>query len=169
MEQKHKERLTGAVVLLLLAVILIPLALDDTRVERGIKTTNIPTPPDTEFSTRLTPIPAPGEVASGAGATGATGAPNDALVSGARARSAALTGWVVQVGSLSRNNAEALNDRLRTAGYRSYIVDEPVTATDGSALYQVRVGPEALRSEVEALQDELKKKLDLDGFIVDYP
>jgi len=162
-EQRHKERLTGAVVLLLLAVILIPLALDDTRVERGIKTTNIPPPPDTEFSTRLTPIPAPGEVASGAGPAGATDAASDGPVA------ADLSGWVVQVGSLSRKNADALNDRLRTAGYRSYIVDEPVTAADGSALYQVRVGPEVLRSEVEALRDELKKKLDLDGFIVDYP
>ena len=165
MEQRHKERLTGAVVLLLLAVILIPLALDDTRVERGIKSTNIPEQPDEEFTTRLAPIPEPGEIAPGEGQAGATGAPAAA----SRPEAAGLNGWVVQVGSLSRQNADTLNDRLRAADYRSYIVDEPVTATDGSTLYQVRVGPEVLRSEAEALQDELKKELDLDGFIVDYP
>ena len=155
MEQRLKERLTGAVVLLLLVVILLPLALDDTRVERTIKTTNIPERSDEEFSTRLVPLPESGEVAPGEGPASST--PAD------------LTGWVVQVGSFSRKNADTLNTELRAAGYRSYVPDEPVAARDGSLLYRVRVGPEALRSEALKLQTELKKEMDLDGFIMNYP
>ena len=80
-----------------------------------------------------------------------------------------LTGWVVQVGSLSRANADKLNDQLRQAGYRSYVVDEPVTAKDGSLLYRVRIGPEVLRSEALKLKAELKKEMKLDGFVLNYP
>ena len=46
MDQKLKERLAGATVLVLLAVILPPLLLDDAReVETRITTTNIPEKP----------------------------------------------------------------------------------------------------------------------------
>ena len=53
-----KERITGTTVLVLLAVVLIPLVLDDSRVvETGITTTNIPEKPDEDFTTRLVPFP----------------------------------------------------------------------------------------------------------------
>ena len=156
MEQKLKERLTGAGVLLLLVVIALPLILDDTReAERRIKTSNIPEQPDEEFTTRLVPIPEPDAVL-----------PADESVS---ADPDGLTGWVVQVGSFSRENADQLNDKLHAAGYRSYVVDEPVASEDGSMLYRVRVGPEVLRSEALKLQGELKNDMDLDGFILNYP
>ena len=80
-----------------------------------------------------------------------------------------LTGWVVQVGSFSRENADKLNDKLRGEGYRSYVVDEPVKAGDGSLLYRVRIGPEVLRSEALKLKAELKKEMKLDGFVLNYP
>ena len=57
MEQKLKERLTGTVVLVLLAVIVLPLLLDDTRrVDTRITATNIPEKPEDKFTTRLVPI-----------------------------------------------------------------------------------------------------------------
>ena len=76
---------------------------------------------------------------------------------GAEVETAGLTGWVVQVGSFSRKNADSLNETLRAAGYPSYVVDEPVTAKDGSLLYRVRIGPEVLRSEALKLKAEIKK------------
>lgn len=188
MDQRLKERITGTTVLVLLAVVLIPLVLDDSRVvETGITTTNIPEKPDEEFTTRLVPIPeqddiVPAEEGADAGPAGA--APVDADpeqpdIAGepepvadadvAEAGTAGLTGWVVQVGSFSRKNADSLNARLRAEGYPSYVVDEPVTAKDGSLLYRVRIGPEVLRSEALKLKAEIKKEMDLDGFVLNYP
>ena len=183
-----KERITGTTVLVLLAVILVPLVLDDSRVvENRITTTNIPEKPDEEFTTRLVPIPEPedivpveeetGDSPARAGAVNADPAEAGSAVepepvadaAGADAGTAGLTGWVVQVGSFSRKNADSLNDRLRAEGYPSYVVDEPVTAKDGSLLYRVRIGPEVLRSEALKLKAEIKKEMDLDGFVLNYP
>ena len=188
MEQKLKERLTGAVVLILLAVIVIPLLLDDTRrPATGISATNIPEQPEERFTTRLIPILEQDEVLPAGEATEDVPAPVEAEVADAtepatadepadaapdmetEVESKGLTGWVVQVGSFARGNADNLNDRLREAGYRSYVVDEPVKAGDGSLLYRVRIGPEVLRSEALKLKAELKKQMKLDGFVLNYP
>ena len=188
MDQRLKERITGAIVLVLLAVILVPLVLDGGRnTETRITTTNIPEKPDGEFTTRLVPIPEPDDIvpveeeaddspaqmqADDGDTTGAQTAPEPEPVAdaaGAEVETARLTGWVVQVGSLSRKNADSLNEKLRAAGYPSYVVDEPVTAKDGSLLYRVRIGPEVLQSEALKLKAKLKKEMDLDGFVLNYP
>ena len=188
MEQRLKERLTGAVVLVLLALIVIPLLLDDTRQpDTRISATNIPEKPDDRFSTRLIPIleqdevlpageeaeavPAPVEADDTAAAEPATAeqTPETAPDTGTGAADKGLTGWVVQVGSFSRGNADKLNEKLREAGYGSYVVEEPVKAEDGSLLYRVRIGPEVLRSEALKLKAELKKAMDLDGLVLNYP
>ena len=188
MEQKLKERLTGAVVLVLLAVIVFPLLLDDTRrVDTRITATNIPEKPEDKFTTRLVPlleqdeilpeaeleevIPAPADAddATIAEAESPVDTTPPAPAAAVQPANTDLTGWVVQVGSFSRANAEKLNEKLREAGYRAYVVDEPVKAKDGSLLYRVRIGPEVLRSEALKLKAELKKKMKLDGFVLNYP
>ena len=188
MEQKLKERLTGTVVLILLAVIVIPLLLDDTRqFDTRITATNIPEKPDDKFTTRLVPIleqdeilpetevaedlPAPVDAddATMAEAPGPVEPTPAVPAADAEPVTRDLTGWVVQVGSFSRANADKLNDRLREAEYRAYVVDEPVKGKDGSLLYRVRIGPEVLRSEALKLKAELKKEMKLDGFVLNYP
>ena len=188
MEQRLKERLTGIVVLILLAVIVMPLLLDDTReVETRITATNIPEKPDDNFTTRLIPIPDQDEILPVAEEAEDIPAPVDGNDAGGDEAASAnepaptapearaemenkdLTGWVVQVGSFSRANSDKLNEQLREAGYRSYVVDNPVTAKDGSLLYRVRIGPEVLRSEALKLKAELKKEMNLDGFVLNYP
>ena len=107
---------------------------------------------------------------AGAAETETADAPGqDTGAAGAGAKTAGLTGWVVQAGSFSRKNADTLNARLRAAGYPSYVVDEPVEAGDGSLLYRVRIGPEVLRSEALKLKAEIKKEMGLDGFVLNYP
>ncbi len=188
MDQRLKERITGTTVLVLLAVVLVPLVLDDSRVvETGITTTNIPEQPDEEFTTRLAPIPEQDDVVPAEEEAGDSPArvaavdanPEQAEIAAepepvadaaeAEVGTAGLTGWVVQVGSFSRKNADSLNGKLRAEGYPSYVVDEPVTARDGSLLYRVRIGPEVLRSEALKLKAEIKKEMDLDGFVLNYP
>jgi DedD protein len=188
MDQRLKERITGTTVLVLLAVVLVPLVLDDSRVvETRITTTNIPEQPDEEFTTRLVPIPEqedivpveeetadspvrPAADTTDPAATETAAEPEpvaDAAV--AEVETTGLTGWVVQAGSFSRKNADILNEKLRAEGYPSYVVDEPVTAKDGSLLYRVRIGPQVLRSEALKLKAEIKKEMDLDGFVLNYP
>ena len=60
MERRLKERLTGAVVLVMLAVIFIPIVLDNSS-ENGnkITETNIPPKPDTDFRSRIIPVEEP--------------------------------------------------------------------------------------------------------------
>ncbi len=226
MERQLKERLTGAGVLVLLAVIFLPLLLDDSQeAETKITTTNIPEKPDMEFGSKLIPMPEQGEILPIEASQEESAAPTDADDGGdatrtdtgqvtpeaATASSGAddepqedaatrveaepttsetvaatagdggkpgedvetdnkgLTGWVVQVGSFSRENADKLNDKLRTAGYRSYVIDEAVKGKDASLLYRVRVGPEILRSEALKLKEKLKKEMKLEGIVLNYP
>lgn len=63
MQRRLKERLIGAAVLVMLAVIFIPMLLNDTsQTESRITKTNIPAKPDTQFNSRMVPLgdaPAP--------------------------------------------------------------------------------------------------------------
>jgi DedD protein len=78
-----------------------------------------------------------------------------------------LTAWVVQLGSFSSEaNATGLDRRLRDAGYASFV--EPLQQ-NGQASYRVRVGPELLRSEAQALRDRIKSETGLEGIVVSYP
>lgn len=57
MQRRLKERLIGAAVLVMLAVIFIPMLLDNsTQKETEITETNIPPRPDTQFSSRIKPV-----------------------------------------------------------------------------------------------------------------
>ncbi len=78
MQRRLKERLIGAAVLVMLAVIFIPMLLDNSaQKETEITETNIPPRPDTQFSSRIKPLtdppPSPLETvpvtASGSGIT----------------------------------------------------------------------------------------------------
>lgn len=58
MERRLKERLIGASVLVMLAVIFIPMVLDDSeQVETRITGSNIPPRPEDDFSSRIVPLP----------------------------------------------------------------------------------------------------------------
>ncbi|MCS3903747.1 DedD protein [Methylohalomonas lacus] len=76
-------------------------------------------------------------------------------------------GWVVQLGSFSRqSNAEQLNEKLKKAGYDAFV--EPVRQS-GQQVYRVRVGPEVQRSEAEKVRDAISDEFDLKGIVVSYP
>ena len=188
MERRLKERVIGASVLVMLAVIFIPMVLDDSEhVETRIKGTNIPPRPETEFTSKIVPLPGgdfakpprvaappPGDaVQSKATAPAPEPVAEKNAPPTARSETAAapervgLTAWVVQLGSFSSEaNASGLDQRLRDAGYASFV--EPLQQ-DGQASYRVRVGPELLRSEAQALRNRIKSELGVDGIVVSYP
>jgi cell division septation protein DedD len=45
---------------------------------------------------------------------------------------------------------------------------EPVRQ-DGEEVYRVRVGPELLRSEAQALREKIRAETELEGIVVGYP
>jgi len=206
MEQGLKERLTGAAVIVILAVIFIPMLLDDTEDEEVLITeTNIPPKPEnmplapsvderiitpaSDFSSRIIPVqeePA-GEPESIVQETEETvppvekletTAPQPATTTGQQsatavskseepATSVGLSVYVVQLGSFSsEKNAQELNQKLKKAGFRSFV--EPLKQNNTTS-YRVRVGPELKRSDAQATRDKLKNTLQLEGIIVPYP
>jgi DedD protein len=83
------------------------------------------------------------------------------------AGSRGLTAWVVQIGSFSnQDNANNLIIKLRDSGYPAFI--EPLKQ-DGKDIYRVRIGPELLRSDANALQKKLAAELDMEGIVLQYP
>lgn len=68
--------------------------------------------------------------------------------------------WSVQLASLSsRENAEKLQQKLRSQGYNAYI-----RTIDG--MNRVFVGPLLERNEANRLRDQLQRQQKLDGFVV---
>ena len=75
--------------------------------------------------------------------------------------------WVVQVGSFEQQkNALALRDKLRKRNFRAFV---EAIKTNGSWKYRVRVGPEVRRSSSESSQKALLKKLKINGVVMGHP
>ncbi|MBF8268607.1 MAG: hypothetical protein HW386_316 [Gammaproteobacteria bacterium] len=182
--------------LVMLAVIFIPMILDDTtHTESTIADTNIPARPEADFSSRMVPLaepagneqqtPAATPVPTATEPVAVTPAPIEPAADATAVETApvteaapaeirttgkedlGLTAWVVQLGSFSsEENAESLNKELRQAGFAAFV--EPLKQ-DNSLVYRVRVGPELLRADAEKLQSQLLAKLKLESIIVVYP
>ena len=75
--------------------------------------------------------------------------------------------WAVQVGSFSnRDNAIRLRDKLRKKGYPAFV--EKITGKNQD-VYRVRIGPEVRREKAEKIQKEVSAKLDLKSYVVAHP
>ncbi|NNF96966.1 MAG: sporulation protein [Halobacteria archaeon] len=195
---KHafKQRLIGAIVLIALAVIFIPILLPGHR-DLGFSDTesHIPPKPDELENLKVLelekpiPAPAPREIVrtpidersppaptaeSEAPAVEQKPATADKKPSAPPVKEtksdAASTSkaWVVQVGSFSkRDNALRLRDQLRSKGYKTFV--EQISTAD-KTFYRVRVGPVISRSNAVALQKELQTKMKLqDTAVVSHP
>ena len=191
-ENQLKQRIVGAIVLVALAVIFIPMLLSSDRDgDMAIIESNIPPRPDNVARVKTLDIkpdsPAPQPVESPDPRTPVdehTPEPDDAPASdeiadtppgdeptttqaATPADDTDAKAWAVQVGSFSKqSNALGLRDKLRDHGYRVFV--EKV-ATDKGDVYRVRVGPEVRRSKAEELQNELQTKLELEGLVVAHP
>jgi DedD protein len=196
MEQKLKERLVGAAVLVAIAVIFIPIVLNDSPVTESISGSNIPEKPETNFNSRIIPVIENDEKAllntiesRSVGSEENQNkneqdivaekvvSDNDKIADDISAKKEAiedevkvdvgLSAWIVQLGSFTdEDNAQSLNEKLRKAGYPAFV--EPLKK-NGKISYRVRVGPEIKRSEADLLLKNLKDKMNLDGIVVNYP
>ena len=196
MEQKLKERLVGAAVLVAVAVIFIPIIFTDSPETEVILGSNIPEKPETNFNSRIIPVIESDDKFSSTpidseNIESGKSQQNDGLIIEQKVvaekvistkennaekilttevegnTTVGLSAWIVQLGSFTEeDNAQSLNEKLRTAGYPSFV--EPLKR-DGKISYRVRVGPEIKRSEADMLLKKLKEKMQLDGIVVSYP
>lgn len=189
-EHSFKQRIVGAIVLVALAVIFIPMLLPGHR-DIGFTDNGSPIPPKPAELENLkvlelekpqpapmpreivrTPIdersPATPAVEVEAPSTDKTPLPEETIPAPAasQATQPATTpkAWAVQVGSFTqRDNAMRLRDQLRSKGYKAFV--EQITSAD-KTFYRVRVGPEVSRDKAVALQKELQSKMKLQGSTV---
>tara|TARA_B100000809_G_scaffold4908_1_gene5058 strand:+ start:465 stop:1016 length:552 start_codon:yes stop_codon:yes gene_type:complete len=171
-DAKLKQRLTGAVILTSLAIILLPLLLDGTEEDRVRIATDIPAPPkiDLEDITvqdvmrkieqmeKASEARLPKEVVD---ETNYEAAPDHILD-----KNQLPVNWSLQLGSFQKeDNAIRLRVQLRDQNYRSYILH---ANTNDGEIYRVFVGPSSSKETLVEMNQEIEAKLKLKGRIVRY-
>lgn len=188
-EGRLKQRLVGAVVLVALAVIFIPMLLSGGRdMEMPVFGSNVPARSAEINNIKHIDIKKMNESNSGpvnpTRIPIAQGMPEPEIVTENTKsivdtiKEAALPEevkkplikesiWAVQVGSFSnRSNALALKDKLNKKKMPAFV--ERIMSNN-KAIYRVRVGPEISREKADALNKELKTKFKLNGLVVKHP
>ena len=75
--------------------------------------------------------------------------------------------WAVQVGSFAKKeNALGLKDKLRKKNIHAFV--ERIMKNN-KAVYRVRVGPEISLNKAKILKSKLKKEFNLNGIVVKHP
>jgi len=111
--------------------------------------------------------PEPAPAAEPATAVAPSPAPAAAVEPAPAAASKPLSGWVVQLAALSKqDNALALRERLRTLGYTAFV--EEIKTANG-VQYRVRVGPELERANADNLRNRLEEQVKIKGLVMKYP
>ena len=174
MDRSLKERLAGAVVLVVLAVWLIPQVLDgpEDGSGRSQQTLTLPAPAESGGlrtqtirldEKRALPTAKPAapqtqvETSGKAAADRPVAKPAAAVTKAAAgAGLSADSGWFVQLGSFAeRDNAKRLADTVAELGFKA----EVSRFTAGSSvLHRVRVGPRPSRVAAEALASDLARR-----------
>ena len=201
MHQRLKERLVGAAVLVVIAVIFIPMLLTGPIDSGSITKTNIPDRPTEKFNSKLVPLSDPLKSATivnkddtiiedpvitdvdkeeraaksqdktlaqtESNSSTSVVSKKSSLEKNVKDKQVGLTAWVVQLGSFSSKvNADKLNLKLRKSGFPAFV--EPLEQKK-KTVYRVRVGPELLRADADAILKKIKKNMKLDGIVVSYP
>jgi DedD protein len=185
LDNRLKQRMVGALVLLALAVIFLPMLLSRENDLRQVSVQpppmpRMPEPPKIEMVPAPVPQPLPDEpvppppgIPADDGQAAAAAAPEQtspaspspsAPPAGAAGSRLDVNGlpvsWSVQLASLSsRSGAENLQKTLRSQGYNAYI-----RSIDG--MNRVFVGPVIERAEADRLRDQLNRQQKLNGFVV---
>ena len=167
MDKTLQQRLLGAILLVALGVIFIPVLLDGS----GFKSRqgrSIQMPPEPEFpplsEVELEPV-AP--VHKQDKTTPATEKKPQPSTPEAAKLKQPVKAFSLQVSTVTiKDNAYRLRDKLRSSGYSAYV---ETRTRNGKTSYRVRIGPELDKSRLEEMKKTLSKEQGLDGFIVNHP
>ncbi|AZR21906.1 SPOR domain-containing protein [Xanthomonas vasicola] len=133
------------------------------------KTESLPPEPAKPVAAVPKPVPAKPEVTKPATATPAAATPEPAkpVVTAPAAPAASAVGFAVQLGAFARaEDADALRDRVRAAGFSAFVEQ---VRTDKGALSRVRVGPVANRGDAEQLRAQVAAKVGISGMVRPHP
>ncbi|MAS82946.1 MAG: hypothetical protein CMF45_09695 [Legionellales bacterium] len=194
MPQHLKERLVGAAVLILIAVIFIPIFLTGPVDDKSITKTNIPERQIRKFDSKIIPIikdVSPGtQINDGFELLEKLPIPDNKKNVKSRLEAELISteessfkklksdkivkdkqvgqaSWVVQIGTFSsKDNADKLIIRLRKLDFTAFV--QPLEENN-EVVYRVRVGPELLRTDADALLKKIKENTKLDGMVLNYP
>lgn len=198
MDKRLKERLTGAAVLIMFAVIFIPMILDNSlQQEVDITETNIPPKADMTYKSPLVPInePEPSSTTRPAGTsinTETQADPDPAQPEVATEPVVTVPATETETVVTAENEAQIRQPEPR--GMSAWVIQlgsftsrsnatslvqqlqgdgypayvEEV-GTGPALVYRVRVGPELLKSDAEKIRESLNEKLKLDGILLRYP
>ncbi|MHA7878479.1 MAG: SPOR domain-containing protein [Saccharospirillum sp.] len=185
MDIRIRQRLVGALVVLSLVFLIIPVVLDgDGRIPEKI--TQIPPKPKRPdlshirvaepAQDQLAPLPSVAEAEPGQPSTAesepaveAQSTPSTASPENSPAGTEAnpTRAWSVQVASFrDGSKASELRDRLRAEGFVAYVNE--VMLSDGSLFTQVLVGPEPEIESARARQREIQSSIGEQGLVVRY-
>jgi DedD protein len=171
-DAKLKQRLTGAVILTSLAIIILPLLLDGTQEERERIALRIPEPPRIELEDitvkdvvenieqmeRASEARLPPEIVD---ETNYESSPDFILD-----QNNLPVSWSIQLGSFeNEKNATRLRADLRKQNYRTYILH---ARTNEGEIYRVFVGPSSSKEALAEMGRQIEEKMQLKGRIVRY-
>lgn len=164
MEPVLKQRLIGAVVLVALAVIFLPMLIKGPAPDSGVSDVSMKVPDEPAGQFVEIPLTAPGEAPAG-GAVGMPAAQPAASVATTPAPQPAAQGmlpatvaggdYAVSYGAYaSTSDADAVIARLRQAQLPGFSVADTI---NGKPAYRVRIGPYADRAQAEIVRLEAVK------------
>jgi DedD protein len=182
MNEQTRYRLTGAIFLIAVAVIVLPMLFDG----KGLKATDVPLPPTDTLETQPIPEvqPLPDSTFSRAdelrASVDADGFANDTgtrvgqpvleETDGTQAedapKPASGAAFGIQIGSFAdRTKAVALRDRARNDGYPAFLSE---AKRANQVITRVAVGPYVDRKEAERLRDEISARYAVKAIVVGF-
>lgn len=171
MDLALKQRLVGAIVLIALAVIFLPMLLDGSgssdQLSVGVEIPERIDAPESRFEVPDVDSELAGGQPRAGSEEGSAGDATDADSGSAEKDEPAVTGWVVQVGSFSRDaNAIVLRDRLQSKGFPAFVSRGEA---DGQSVWRVQVGPVPEEAEAKELARKLEAERDSPALVMSYP
>lgn len=187
MDIKLKQRVTGAIVLTALAIIILPMLLDGSEEDRQRVIASIPEAPIVDLDTlsvkdieaSMSALEAEGEASLplATRTTGPAADPDDSVAGPGEGdgepdeadtfqldQNELPISWSLQLASFqNEDNARRLRASLRDAEYQSYILQ---AQTGQGAMYRVFVGPVLQRSQLDAIGQKIESEFELKGRIV---
>ena len=166
MDDKLKQRLIGALVLVVAAVVFLPMLLSG---QDETVSVEVQAPQQPEMSSQPIAPAAPIELPE---PEPVAGIPETEVIpmlveEGLSEAPAVVTppgDWVIQLGSFSAAaNADGFKEKLVEQGYNAYTV---AATADGKAITRVYVGPVLDRASANRLRDELERRQGAKGFVV---
>lgn len=150
MDTTLKQRLIGAIVLIALAVIFLPMLVQGPAPDSGVADVSlrVPDAPAGEYETRELPLAGPAPSVPAPAAEPAVASAPEPSAAAAAEPAVAAGDWAVSFGAYSsEKDAQAVRARLTAAGLPGFI--EPAEQ-NGRQVWRVRVGPYPDRALAEA-------------------